>query len=345
MTGELAPRSSLPALPGGLELPAIVERSGKRAARRFIEFFAAGIRNPNTRDAYARSVRQFFDWLDAQRPSGADLSSIEPLHVAAYIEELSRRGLPSNLAWHRRQVVGRPYSAPAVKQHLAAIRMLFDWLVTGGVLPMNPASSVKGPRYSVTKGLTPVLSEDEAKQLFASIATDSIAGLRDRALLGVMTYTFARVGAVVGMNVEDYYEERHRRWLRFHEKNGKLHAVPAHHKVVDYLEAYLDASGLRRARGAPLFRTLDRTRALSPRRIARAEVLQMVKRRARGAGLSPERVRCHTFRATGITNFIERGGTVEKAQQIAAHSDVRTTKLYDRSNDELSLDEIERISI
>lgn len=147
------------------------------------------------------------------------------------------------------------------------------------------------------------------------------------------------------MNVEDYYEERHRRWLRFHEKNGKLHMVPAHHKVVDYLESYLDAAEIRGTKGVPLFRTLDRTRALSARRITRAEVLQMVKRRARGAGLSPDRVRCHTFRATGITNFIERGGTVEKAQQIAAHSDVRTTKLYDRSNDELSLDEIERISI
>lgn len=199
MTSHLAPRPDLPTLPTGVALPAIVNRSGKRAARRFIEFFAATIRNPNTRDAYARAVRQFFDWFAAQESPDANLSSIEPLHLALYIEELSRRGLPSKLARHHRQVVERPYSPPAVKQHLAAIRMLFDWLVTGAVIPTNPAASVKGPRYSVAKGLTPVLSEGEAKQLFASIATDSIGGLRDRALLGVMTYTFSRVSAVVGM--------------------------------------------------------------------------------------------------------------------------------------------------
>src|SRR5262249_1676034 len=147
---------------------------------------------------------------------------IEPVVVAAYVEYL-----------------GGIYSRPTIKQHLAAVRMAFDWLVTGGVLPMNPASSVRGPTYVSKKGKTPVLSADEARRLLDSIDTSSVAGLRDRALIGVMVFSFARVSAVIGMRVEDYYQIGRRCWLRLHEKGGKLHEVPAHHTAVEYLDAYV----------------------------------------------------------------------------------------------------------
>ena len=136
--------------------------------------------------------------------------------------------------------LSRRMSAPSVKQHLACIRMLFDWLVTGQVVPVNPAHSVRGPRYSVNKGVTPVLSSEEATALLAGMDVSSVVGLRDRAIIAVMTYTFARVGAVIALNVEDYYSEKKRWWLRLHEKNGKLNEMPCHHKLEQFLDAHIE---------------------------------------------------------------------------------------------------------
>src|SRR5207244_2642167 len=135
------------------------------------------------------------------------------------------------------------------------------------------------------KGKTPVLTAEEARLLLDSIATDTVAGLRDRALIGVMVYSFARVGAVVAMNVEDYYQQGKRWWFRLHEKGGKRHEVPAHHKAEEYLDAYVSAAGIGAEKATPLFRTLDRRRRLSGERIDRREVLAMVKRRCRAAGI------------------------------------------------------------
>jgi len=90
---------------------------------------------------------------------------------------------------------------PPVKQHLAAIRMLFDWLIIGQVLAVNPAHAVRGPKHVIKRGKTPVLTEDQARRLLESIDTSNVVGLRDRALIGVMIYSFARIGAVVAMRV------------------------------------------------------------------------------------------------------------------------------------------------
>lgn len=303
-------------------VPALFLDAGEQAWRRYIEFFTAHIRNRNTREAYARAVSQFARWCGARK---VGLHELHPSLVALYIEEVG--------AWKAR---------PSVKQHLAAIRMLFDFLVVGQVLPVNPASSVRGPKHIVKRGKTPVLTPDEARALFESIDVSTIGGLRDRALIGVMVYSFARVGAVVAMNVEDYYVQGRRMWFRLHEKGGKRHDVPTHHKAEEYLDAYMATAGFAEAKGTPLFRTLDRRRRLTEDRIERREVLAMIKRRARRAGLSPTTC-CHTFRATGVTTYLLNGGTLEHAQQIAAHESPRTTKLYDRTNDAISLDEIERI--
>ena len=305
-------------------LPPLIATAGDRATRRFLEFFTVTIRNRNTREAYARAVWRFFTWCDARRLT---LSGVEPMLVSLYIEELAG-------------VV----SAPTVKQHLAAIRMLFDWLVTGQIVPMNPAASVRGPKHVIKRGKTPVLIAEEARRLLDAIDPSAIAGLRDRALLSVMIYSFARVGAVVAMNVDDFTPRGRRMWFRLHEKGGKYHEVPAHHSAEEYVDAYLRSARLEAERKAPLFRTLDRRRRLTGRRMQREEVLAMVKRRARQAGLSTA-VCCHTFRATGITAYLANGGTLENAQRIAAHESPRTTSLYDRTGDEVSLDEIERIVI
>jgi integrase/recombinase XerD len=324
MSSDIVPIPRRELTRAGLEnLPPVIVRAGEAAAWRFIEFFTATIRNRNTRAAYAQAITQFFAWCEKHRVH--TLEQINPVVVATYIENHSA-------------------AAPTVKQHLAAIRMLFDFLVTGQIVPMNPASSVRGPKHVVRRGKTPVLKADQARTLIDSIKTDSLVGLRDRALIGLMCYTFARVSAMVHMHTEDYYETGKRWSVRLHEKGGKVHPVPCHHNAEAYLDAYLDAAGIRGEKKLPLFRSVDKHRQLTENPITRGDVLRMVKRRALEAGL-PSSTCCHTFRATGITAYLENGGTLENAAAIAAHESPRTTKLYDRTGDEITLDEVERIAI
>jgi site-specific recombinase XerC len=308
-------------LPGGL--PALITAAGERTAWRFVEFFTATLRNPHTREAYARAVGRFLAWCEGK--GLRDLRAVTPVVVAAYVEQLQG-------------------SKPTIKQHLAAIRQCMDYLVTGGLLNTNPAASVRGPAYVIKKGKTPVLDTEQTRALLESIETDSIVGLRDRALIAVMVYSFARVSAVIGMRVEDYYPNGKRWWFRLPEKGGKFHEVPAHHKAEAFMDAYVKAAGLADDPKGPLFRTVNRARVLTRRPMHRNDAIRMVKRRGRGLQLPPG-LCCHTFRATGITAYLENGGTIEHAQAIAAHESPRTTKLYDRTGDAITLDEIERILI
>ena len=317
-TSGMMPASSAAAV----ALPRLIVDAGPSAVARFLEFFAGRIANERTRAAYARAARQFLAWCEAR---GLRLDGVSPLHVAAYIRT-------------------HPGSAPTVKQHLAAIRMLCDWLVVSQVLPVNPAAAVRGPKHVVTKGATPVLSAAEASKLLECIDTGTLAGLRDRALLSVMLYSFARVSAVLGMRRQDYFGQGSRGWLRLHEKGGKRHDVPAHHRAAAALDAYLEAGRLEEPK-VPLFQTMDPAgRRLTGRALDRRLVLAMIKRRAAAAGLPPSTC-CHTFRATGITAYLSHGGTLEHAQQIAGHASPKTTKLYDRTADTVTVDEIERIMI
>jgi site-specific recombinase XerD len=304
-------------------LPSLFAPDAK-ARRRTVEFFAAHIRNTNTRRAYAQAGADFSRWC--RRHGICDVRSVEPVHVAAYIEQLS-------------------LAAQTVKQRLAALRALFDWLVVGQVLPANPAASVRGPRHSIKVGKTPVLSAQEVRDLIAGIETDSVIGLRDRAIIGVMTYTFARVGAVTQMQVEDVYVQRRRLWIRLHEKGGKLHEMPCHHNLEDWLHEYLDGAELISGRGM-LFRSAKgpTTASLSDRPMSQADVYRMIRRRASAADINTD-IGCHSFRATGITEYLRNGGKLEIAQQMANHESARTTGLYDRRGDQIKLDEVERIFI
>ena len=224
--------------------------------------------------------------------------------------------------------------------------MLFDWLVVGQVIPTNPASAVRGPKYSVKSGKTPVLTAEETRVLLDSIDCSSLAGLRDRALIALMTYTFARVGAAAAkMRVEDVFVQGRRSWVRLHEKGGKRHEMPCHHKLDSYLGEYLEASNLRADPKGYLFPTIKgQSGRFSQRPMRQADVYRMIGRRAAAAGMET-RINCHTFRATGITEYLRNGGKLEIAQQMANHESTRTTGLYDRRNDQLSLDEVERILI
>ncbi len=218
-TNDRGIENSLVVAGSSVPLPAFIAAGGQRAGFAFIDFFMAQIRNRNTRAAYAVAVRASH-------------------HVAGYIEWLGKR-----------------YEAPTVKQHLAAIRMLFDWLVVRQVVEINPAAAVRGPKHVVRKGKTPILEGDEARQLIESINVSTPVGLRDRALIALLLYTFARVSAAIGMNVEDYYVQGRRSWVRLHEKGGKQHEMPAHHLLETYIDEYVEATGISDDKPSPLFRT------------------------------------------------------------------------------------------
>jgi len=306
------------------------------ASKRFWEFFTTQISNDNTRKAYFNAVRNFSAWCQSRKIG--ELGQIEPMHIAAYLKVLEKQEL----------------SAPTIKQHLAALRMLFDWLVVGQVLPVNPAHAVRGPKHSVRKGKTPVLAAEEARALLDSIIpkdkdgneTPRLIDLRDRALIGLMVYTFARINAVLSMRVEDYFVQGRRGWVQLHEKGGKPHSLPCHHNLDAYLEAYISAAGIAGDAKGTLFRTAE-TRTgdeLTTKPMWQQDAYRMIQRRAEKAGIKT-RIGNHSFRATGITAYLKNGGRLEIAQQMANHESSRTTGLYDRRGDEITLDEVERVGI
>src|SRR6202161_1390420 len=244
-------------------VPALIANAGDAAGWRYVEFFTANIRNLNTRRAYARACARFFAWCDDR---GLTLPAIRPHDIATYIE-----------------ILQQTHAAPGVKQQLAAVRMLFDWLITGQVMPSNPASAVRGPKHVVKTGKTPVLEGGEWRKLLGSIPTDTVRGLRDRALIATLTYSFARIGAALKMKVEDL-RPRGASWqLRLHEKGGKQHAMPCHHALAEALRAYIDAAGIAEDRKGWLFRTSPRHTAtvLTEQAMDQADAWRMIRRRAR----------------------------------------------------------------
>jgi site-specific recombinase XerD len=331
----MTPPDQLPAIlrPGALRasvddplVPALIADAGEPAAWRYIEFFTANIRNANTRRAYARACRQFFAWCEDR---GLTLATIRPFDVATYIELLQQT-----------------HSPPGVKQQLAAVRMLFDWLITGQVVPTNPASAVRGPKHVVKTGKTPVLDAPDWRKLLDSIPTDTVRDLRDRALIATLTYSFARITAALNMKVEDLRPQGAGWRLRLHEKGGKHHAMPCHHALAEALHAYIAAAGIAEDRKGWLFRTSrgHNATALSEQPMNQSDAWRMIRRRAVVAGIHAP-IGNHTFRATGITAYLANGGALEHAQEMAAHESPRTTKLYDRTKERLTQDEVERIRL
>ena len=291
----------LPAAPtpaGTYVVPVLItDAGGEQAAWRYVEFFTANINNDHTRRAYARACSRFFGWCEDR---GLTLTSIRPFDVAAWVKELQEK-----------------HGAPGVKQQLAAVRMLFDWLVTGQVAPMNPAAAVRGPKHVVKTGKTPVLEAPEWRQLLDSIPTVTLRDLRDRALIATLTYSFARITAALKMKVEDLLPRGAGRTVRLHEKGGKEHTMPCHHALAEALHAYINAAGIGEDRKGWLFRTSPGHDAmlLTSQPMNQPAAWYMIRRRARAAGINAP-IGNHTFRATGITAYLANGGALEHAQEM-----------------------------
>ena len=207
--------------------------------------------------------------------------------------------------------------------------MLFDWLVVGQIVPTNPASAVRGPKHSLKKGKTPALIAEEARDLLDSIATRSPVGLRDRALIALMIYTFARVGAVLNAS-------------RTYSRKAATPGCGSTRKAASITRCPVTTNST--PRPGPSLRPAGRSGRLSNHPMGQADVYRMIRRRALDAGIETK-IGCHGFRATGITEYLRNGGKLEVAQQMANHESARTTGLYDRRNDQVSLDEVERILI
>jgi integrase/recombinase XerD len=319
---------NLPAIiekPGaGQPLPALVQNAGGAAAFAWDEFFSGEIRNPHTRRAYAYAVRQFLAWASGQ---GVELARITPGMVGQYIDGLS-------------------VSLPTRKQHLAALKGFFDKLVLRHVVLLNPAASVRGPRYSTGEGKTPDITIDQARQLLRSIELGHVVGLRDRAIVAVLIYTAARIGAVASLKLRSLEYDGSQWILKFMEKGGKAREIPVRHDLEQYLLAYLDAAGLRDApKDSPLFRSaIGKTRQLTAKAATAGDLGRAVKRRLKDAGL-PARLSPHSFRVTTITDLLEHGVPLEDVQHLAGHADPRTTRLYDRRQRKVTRNVVERISV
>lgn len=286
--------------------------------------FVVQIANINTRNAYYRACSAFLRWLEAQEIL---LHHIKPIHVATW-----------------RELMLATQSIATVKLALAANRSFFDWLTVHHHIALNPASPVKSPRETVAIGKTVCLEQREARSLLASIDCSTVLGLRDQALIALMLFTFARIGAALNLACDDVFSRAGSSWISLHEKGGKIHEMPLHHQAERIVLAYLKIAASGPSKSQALFQSYNRkTGQLSGRRLLHANAYAMVQRRARAAGITT--VICnHTFRATGITAFLSNGGTLEMAAKLANHASTRTTQLYDRRQAEMKVNEVERIS-
>lgn len=299
-----------------------------------LEFFKVKLRNENTRKAYLHAAEEFLLYVSHTAP-GIELDAILSLHVAAWVDEMERIGL----------------AAASIKQRLAAVRMLFRALVEAQHLKSSPAAHVRGPKLVVKEGKTPVLSAIEARALLDSIDATTLPGVRDRAMIAAMLFTFCRIGAIIKLKFEDVIKQEGRIWLRLQEKGGKQKDVPCHPQLVAYLDAYLATLGAIQDEKGPLFMTFDRNIiegrvhwTPSDRPMSQMLSWAMLQRRAKKASIATS-ICNHTFRATGITTFLRCGGTLERAAVIANHESLRTTQLYDRRSREVTVEEIDKIMI
>lgn len=305
-------------------LPAILAEAGPGARFAWEEFLFARLRNHHTRRAYLRAVGRFLKWCESRE---IGLQRVCPSHVGQYMDEL-------------------PVALPTKKQHLAALRHFFDQLVTRHAVLLNPAASVRGERYQVVEGKTPEITVEQARRLLRSIDTSHVVGLRDRAIIGILVYTAARIGAVARLRARDYIDVGDQYCLRFTEKGGKSSEIPVRHDLQQFMASYLAAGGITSTLpDAPLFRTaIRRTRKLTEHPMTASDMGRMVKRRMRDAGL-PSRLSPHSFRVATITDLLAQGVPLEDVQHLAGHADPRTTRLYDRRQRRVTRNIVERISI
>ena len=304
--------------------PLVLQRAGKNALFAADEFFSARLSNSHTRRAYARPVGRFLAWCEEQ---GIELRQVTPGLAGRFIEEL-------------------PGSDPTRNLALAALRHFFDALVMRHAVALNPFSSVRGKKHVVVDGKTPELAPGQARALLRSLDLSHVVGLRDRAILGTLTYTGARVGAIARLRLQDFRDQGAHRVLRFAEKGGKEREVPVRHDLDEWIAAYLEAAEIGQdSKDAPLFRTAHyRQRRLRDQGMSAHAMRRMLKRRLKDTGL-PKILSPHSFRVLVVTDLLSQNVPMEDVQYLVGHSNPQTTQIYDRRRRRVTRNIVERISV
>jgi integrase/recombinase XerD len=212
-------------------IPSSSEAKRQKTAETLLNILEGRIRNKNTRSAYKIAWRSCFEFCSLYK---LEIERVKPYHFGLWLKR-------------------HPASVATQRQQLAAVRLLFDHLLEKGVVELNPAARAKPPRLERETSHTPVFEEDEIKAFLSAIKPDSLMDIRDKALFSVLLYSWARVSAVVTLKVEDYYQRKGERWLRFQEKRGKAHEVPVHSKAREAIDQWLTASDIGSDPSAPLF--------------------------------------------------------------------------------------------
>jgi integrase/recombinase XerD len=330
MTSPQLPDVIRPTLPAPLlPPPAIIASAGPNAGFAWDEFFQGEIANAHTRKNYKHAVRKFLAWCEDRE---LELLDIAPGAVGQYFQELA-------------------VAVPTKKLHLAALRKFFDRLVNRHAVYINPAATVRAERYSMVEGKTPEIQRKQAETLIRSIETTyvdeseikpDLIGLRDQAILAVLAYTAARVGAVAKLTFKSLRHDGTQYALRFLEKGGKSREIPVRADLQKIILAYVQAA---RVTDGPLFRTAaGKTGTLTSNAMSGIDICRMMKRRLKTAGL-PGEFSPHSFRVTTVTDLLEQNTPLEDVQHLAGHADPRTTRLYDRRRRKVTRNIVERISI
>lgn len=287
--------------------------------------------NRQTQDAYYFGLKRFFDYLESTRLQ--DILHVSGHHFGGFIrslETVTETGLTDA-------------RAQTVRSSMAAVRGLFDQFIVEGLLKTNIAKSVDLPKIAREKGTTPVLTGETFNEIIDAIPLLTHADYRDRALIALMGYSLFRISAALRMQVSDYFIRGDIRYLKSTEKRTKSHEMPVHDVLKHYIDDYLLHTGLIDQPDAPLFQgSTPHGGHLKGRAFTRNAALRMVKRRARAANYFGP-VGNHSFRATGITNYLAKGGELEEARKMAGHKSAETTRLYNRNVDLVDLDEVNRI--
>ena len=301
------------------------QSSGVEFADAYVEFFAISF-NENTNAAYAQGIDCFFDYCAKSRIK--NIAAIEPKHVGNFSKYMNRK----------------KYSISTIRLYLTAIRMFFNFCQLEGIMIINPSGPVKMPKQTRTTGSTPVIEPVEVRQILNAISEEREIDYRDRALIATMAYNFFRISSAVKMKVKNYELRGQQRWLTTYEKGSKYHEMPVPEELEILINAYLFKCDLFDKPEEPLFQSAKaKTGKLTGKQFDRVSAWKMIQRKAK-AGKVFKQIGNHTFRATGLTNYLNSGGDIKGARNLANHSHSSTTELYDRTGDANKIEEINRIS-
>ena len=304
-------------------MPSLVLNAGSNARYAWEEFIYGEISNPHTRRAYSKAIA---DLLDSAEAADLSLSQISPKFIRTHFEKM----------------VG---SVPTKKLRLSAVRRFFDIAVTRHAVPLNPALSVRGERYSVVEGKTPEITPAQVAKLLRRCDEKTLVGIRDKTIIAILIYTAARVGAVSTLMLSDYSTTGNNYSLRFKEKGGKAREIPVRHDLEALILSYIERSGVGLGKTTPLFRSaIKKTDALSNLPMHTNDIRRMLKRRLKAAELSTE-FSPHSFRVCALTDLLKQEVPREDVQYLAGHADARTTALYDRRSKKVTRNIVERISV